>query len=86
MHQINYLNNEEPKLGDELFFIVDELQEQIGENPLLWQIAEPNTKSIIRRAHLPKFKNFSIHFAVDENTVYLLGLYHDREDPKGWRC
>jgi mRNA-degrading endonuclease RelE of RelBE toxin-antitoxin system len=79
---IDWYNEQQDKLGNELYYIIRIQIEKITENPFSFSIKYNDT----RTALISKFP-YSIHYSVDEEskTIILKAIFHTSRNPKQWK-
>lgn len=79
-HAYQYYQNQKPKLGDTFLEALDDIFNQIIDNPNLY----PVDFEQVRKALLQKFP-FSIYFEIVEEQIFIYSVFHQSQDPDKWR-
>lgn len=74
-----WYESQSPGLGSEFVRAVDVCLSGIGRQPLAYQVIHQQ----VRRVLIRKFPYF-ILYIFDEETVFVLGCFHAKRDPKQW--
>jgi plasmid stabilization system protein ParE len=77
---VNYYSNTEEGLDRKYLKVINHAFLLISENPLSFPIIKHN----IRRFAIKKFP-FNIFYVFENNTVYILAVFHTKRNPKVWK-
>jgi plasmid stabilization system protein ParE len=77
---INWYNRKKPGLGTDFRRLVEQTIERIAATPLRFRPVDQHT----RRALLRRFP-YTIHFAVELDTIIVLAVFHTRRNPEDLR-
>jgi hypothetical protein len=67
-------------LGDGFLAAVDDVYAQLQAMPKLYGVVWRN----VRCAPLHRFP-YAVYYQVDANQLYVLAVYHNRQNPTGWQ-
>ena len=75
-----YYQSQKPKLGDTFLEALDDIFNQIIDNPDLF----PRDFEEVRKALLRKFP-FSVYYEVIEEQIFVYSVFHQSRHPENWK-
>ena len=75
-----YYQSQKPKLGDTFLEALDDIFNQIIDNPNLF----PRDFEGVQKALLRKFP-FSIYFEIIEEQIFVYSVFHQSRNPESWQ-
>lgn len=76
---VEYCAENQEGLGKEFLIILDQAFHYIESNPHSF----PLVKNQIRKFVVKDFP-FNVYYIYQEETIYILGVFHNKRDPKDW--
>ena len=67
-------------LGDEFIAALDEVLEQVADNPTAFQ----RFRRGVRRALIRRFP-YSVYFRIEDEYVFVLAVFHSSRNPAKWK-
>jgi plasmid stabilization system protein ParE len=75
-----WYESQDPGLGSEFVRSIDACISTIGRNPLSYRLIYQDA----RRALVRRFP-YSIFYVVEEDTVFVIGVFHSKRNPNEWQ-
>ena len=70
----------DPGLGAEFLRAVDSCVHQIERHPEMYPVVHKNLRQALTR----RFP-YSVFYSVEDDTAYVVSVFHASKDPRGWR-